>query len=266
MKEVNMDRKKLKELRCFLKDEIRQDVDSDDTDQNRGLPMPPVQKPVPEGGTVVRLPEWRGAVKPEGSLDQLIENRRSVRKFGEEGLTAGELSYLFWATQGVRKVKGERVMRTVPSAGNRHATECYAALTRDVKGDGGETVFQAGLWRYLPLSHALLYMGCPENLPDKISEASLGQEFVGSAPIVFFWACIPYRMEWRYAEASHKVIAIDAGHICQNLYLAAGSLGCGTCAVAAYSQGKADALLQLDGEEEFVVYMAPVGRIPPREQ
>lgn len=260
-----MDKGKMNELRYFLKDEIRQAFTSRETDQAMGVPMPPVQKPVPEGETVIGLPEWRGEVLPKGSLEQLIESRRSVRKYGEEGLTAGELSYLLWATQGVRKVKGERVMRTVPSAGNRHATECYAALTRDVKGADGKTVFQAGLWHYLPLSHALHYLGCPERLPELISEASLGQDFVGQAPFVFFWACIPYRTEWRYAEASHKVIAIDAGHICQNLYLAAGSIGCGTCAIAAYRQDKADALLKLDGEEEFVIYMAPVGRIPPRE-
>lgn len=256
---------KMSNLRDFLKDEIRSRTDFSQTDQTLGIGMPPVQKPLKEGEKPIPLPEWRGVVKPEGSLDQLIENRRSVRKYSEAGLSAQELSYLFWATQGVRNVKGERVMRTVPSAGNRHSTECYAAFTRDVKGTGGETLFRAGLWRYLPLSHALLSLGCPENLPERIGEACLDQEFVGKAPVIFFWACIPYRTEWRYAEASHKVIAIDAGHICQNLYLAAGSIGCGTCAIAAYSQDKADALLELDGMEEFVVYIAPVGRLIPRE-
>jgi SagB-type dehydrogenase family enzyme len=54
---------------------------------------------------------------------------------------------------------------------------------------------------------------------------------------------------------------LDAGHICQNLYLAAGSIGCGTCAIAGYDQDKIDALLKLDGDHEFVVYLAPVGKI-----
>lgn len=260
-----MDKEKLNELRYFLKDEIRQSFTSAETNQARGFPMPPVQKPAPEGATVIPLPDWRGEVIPQGSLDQLILGRRSVRKYAEEGLSAGEVSYLLWATQGVRSVKAGRVMRTVPSAGNRHSTECYLALTRDVKGVGGETLFQAGLWHYLPLEHALHWLGHPEGLAEKISEACLDQDFVGRAPLVFFWACVPYRTEWRYAEASHKVIAIDAGHICQNLYLAAGSIGCGACAVAAYRQDKADALLGLDGGEEFVIYMAPVGKVPPRE-
>ena len=68
-------------------------------------------------------------------------------------------------------------------------------------------------------------------------------------------------MEWRYSLAAHKVIAIDAGHLCQNLYLACGAMDAGTCAVAAYDQEELDALLRLDGEEEFVIYLAPVGKV-----
>ncbi|GAJ24920.1 unnamed protein product, partial [marine sediment metagenome] len=89
---------------------------------------------------------------------------------------------------------------------------------------------------------------------------NLGQKFVGDAPLVFVWSCIPYRTEWRYHISAYKAILIDAGHICQNLYLAAEAIGCGTCAIGAYDQDAMDNLLRLDGEDEFVVYLAPVGR------
>lgn len=78
--------------------------------------------------------------------------------------------------------------------------------------------------------------------------------------MVFVWATVPYRMEWRYRQAAHRVILIDAGHVCQNLYLACEAIGAGTCAVAAYDQEALDALLQLDGEEQFALYLAPVGK------
>jgi len=67
-------------------------------------------------------------------------------------------------------------------------------------------------------------------------------------------------MEWRYDLAAHKVIAIDAGHVCQNLYLACQSIDAGTCAIAAYNQSACDQLLGVDGEEEFTIYLAPVGK------
>jgi SagB-type dehydrogenase family enzyme len=68
-------------------------------------------------------------------------------------------------------------------------------------------------------------------------------------------------MEWRYDRAAHRVILIDAGHVCQNLYLACEAIGAGTCAVAAYDQEALDALIGVDGEDEFCIYLAPVGKI-----
>lgn len=56
------------------------------------------------------------------------------------------------------------------------------------------------------------------------------------------------------------MIAIEAGHACQNLCLAAEAVGCGSVPIAAYSQTKADNLLGVDGEEEFVIYLAAAGR------
>lgn len=66
-------------------------------------------------------------------------------------------------------------------------------------------------------------------------------------------------MEWRYGLAAHKVIAIDAGHVCRNLYLACEAINAGTCAIADYDQEELDELLGLDGEDEFAIYIASVG-------
>ena len=79
--------------------------------------------------------------------------------------------------------------------------------------------------------------------------------------MTFLWTAIPYRMEWRYDIAAHKVIAIDAGHVCQNLYIACEAIGAGTCAVAAYHQELMDSLLGVDGTEEFTLYLAAVGKV-----
>jgi SagB-type dehydrogenase family enzyme len=69
-------------------------------------------------------------------------------------------------------------------------------------------------------------------------------------------------MEWRYDVAAHKVIALDAGHVCQNLYLACEAVDAGTCAIGAYDQEELDDLLGVDGIEEFAIYLAPVGKVP----
>jgi SagB-type dehydrogenase family enzyme len=89
----------------------------------------------------------------------------------------------------------------------------------------------------------------------------LGQTFAGSAAATFAWTAIPYRMEWRYGLAAHKVIALDAGHVCQNMYLACEAIDAGTCAIAAYHQALMDELLGVDGKDEFTIYLAPVGKV-----
>jgi SagB-type dehydrogenase family enzyme len=113
----------------------------------------------------------------------------------------------------------------------------------------------------LPLEHSLCLIRETDDLARPITEATLGQDFVGSAPVVFIWSCVPYRGEWRYHIAAHKIMLLDAGHLCQNLYLGCEAIGCGTCAIAAYDQRLMDALVGVDGDEEFVVYLAPVGRV-----
>ncbi len=226
-----------------------------ETDQRRGRPHPPLQKPVPAGAMLIDLPDPAGLPLGEMPLREAIARRRSRRRFSPEPLGLDVLSFLLWATQGVQEVirEGVATRRTVPSAGARHPFETYLSIHR-VEG------LTPGLYRYLPLGHRLAFLREDPGLPERIAEAALGQRFVGEAAVVFVWAAVPYRTEWRYGIRSHKVIAIDAGHICQNLYLACEGLGLGTCAVAAYHQGAMDELLGVDGEEVFTVYLAPVGR------
>ena len=143
--------------------------------------------------------------------------------------------------------------RTVPSAGARHAFETYL-FVQNVEG------ISEGFYRYLPLEHQLYFEFQEEQGAQKIVQATFTQTFIGKAPLVFIWSVIPYRMEWRYDIAAHKVILLDAGHVCQNLYIACEAIGAGTCAIAAYDQEGMDSLLRLDGEDEFVIYLAPVGK------
>ncbi len=145
-------------------------------------------------------------------------------------------------------------LRTVPSAGARHPFETYIVVNRV---DG----LKSGVYRYLPLTHQLLYIFEGENLEERLSDLTLGQKFVGKSAVTFIWSVIPYRGEWRYNIVAHKTMILDAGHVCQNLYLACEAIGCGTCAIAAYDQKEFDRFLNLVGDDEFVIYLAPVGKI-----
>ena len=53
---------------------------------------------------------------------------------------------------------------------------------------------------------------------------------------------------------------MEAGHVCQNLYLAAESIGGGACAVSGYDQRSLDKLIDVDGKDQFTIYLAAVGK------
>jgi SagB-type dehydrogenase family enzyme len=251
-----VDAERCRRNRAFLKDTVRLEVDFARTAQSRGLPAPPLQRPCPGGAPRVVLPDGRAALARLGTMPvgEAVIRRRSVRHYSPEPLSLEELAALLWATQGVRGPAGpSSALRTVPSAGARHAFETYLAVSR-------VTSLEPGLYRYLPFDGELARLLADPRVGARAAAAAHGQGFVATAAAVFFWTVVPDRMEWRYDLAAHKVLALDAGHVCQNLYLACEAIGAGTCAIAAYHQEACDRLLGVDGEEEFTIYLAPVGR------
>lgn len=248
----------IKQHREFLKDSLRKEYNFSQTDQHKGVPAPPVQKPCDPAVRRVSLlsPEdWKGSISGV-DLESAILNRESRRHYTPVPVTRAELSFLLYCTQGVRQAPHPSVaLRTVPSAGARHSFETYL-LVGKVEG------VDPGLYRYLPLEHELVLLGEVENMEMRVSLACFGQQFVGQGAVTFVWTTIPYRMEWRYGPLAHRVILIDVGHVCQNLYLACEAIGAGTCGVAAYDQQEVDELIGVDGEDEFAVYLAPVGKVP----
>ena len=241
--------------RYFLKDEVRRQVRFEATPQCRGQPAPPIEKPVDPTSIRVVLPNARACKGiARTSVRDAIRQRHSCREYLQDPLSLDELAFLLWATQGLSERPGPHAARrTVPSAGNRHAFETYL-VARRVAG------LPPAIYRYLPIEHQVVALPCPMPSAADVAAATLGQGFVGRAAVVFFWTAVVARMEWRYAEASYKLIALDAGHVGQNLYLACECVGAGTCVVAAYDQTRCDRLLGVDGQDEFVVYLGAVGK------
>ncbi len=242
--------------REFLKGNSWKQFASIQSDQQKGLPIPPVEKPVAAGERRIDLIPPAQFSVGNVPVREALARRESRRRFSSVPFTLEELSYLLWATQGVRDTMkdGTITRRIVPSGGSRHPFETYLGIHR-VEG------LPQGLYRYLPLEHQLVCLREEDGFVQKMAEACMRQKFMAEANVIFGWAAVPYRCEWRYTVTSHKVIAIDGGHICQNLYIAAESIGAGTCAVAAYDQAAVDQLLGLDGQDEFIMYLAPAGKI-----
>ncbi len=230
------------------------------TDQTLRKPQPPLFK-MPMGGEIFKLPDNYRDLPLKKDILEILYKRKSSRVYTGEKMTLLALSYLLWATQGVKSIRGNNyaTLRTVPCGGARHEFECYLAVNNveDLK---------SGYYHYMPDLHALELIEEKEDISQDISVSLCEQNWAKKANVVFYYSVIPYRAEWRYGIWSHRVALIDAGHITQNLYIACSSLNFGTCAIAALETPASNEMFKLDGEEEFIFYAAPVGTISEDNQ
>lgn len=222
--------------------------------QKQGVPMPPVELPLEENAQIVDLPDEKDSDLRVTDLSALIDKRQTLRKYADVPITLEELSYLLWGTQGVKMVTDRSVsFRTVPSAGSRHPFETYL-LVNHVTG------LTPGLYRYMAIDHKLAKLDNSDSIREELTTACLKQSHVFNSAVTFTWVAVPERTTWRYGNRGYRYIHLDAGHVCQNLYLLAESIDCGVCAIAAFDDDLANQALGLDGEQRFVIYLASLGK------
>lgn len=258
-----MDQKIQKEIietgREFMKGHKKADpyYTTFESDQDLKLQQPPLVKaPVTPKETHIFLTKDFSNLEMKNDLISLIRDRKSSRIYTQEDMTLDQLSFLLWATQGIKSIRGKSyaTLRTVPCGGARHEFETYL-IVRQVAD------LEPGAYHYLPMEHSLEFLQPIENAADLINETLSDQTWTKKANVAFYWSAVPYRAEWRYGIYAHRVALIDLGHIGQALYTACTGLGLGCCGIGAFEHELCAKIFGLDAENEFIVYTTPVGTI-----
>ena len=190
--------------------------------------------------------------KEEGGapLWEVLGLRRSVRNFKNEPLTKAELSQLLWAAQGI--THPEYGFRTAPSAGALYPIETYLVIN-------SVDQINPGVYHYAVDRYELEQLRAGD-FRLQVAQSALDQEMVYHANVVFIWTAVFARSKWKYKQRAYRYLYLDAGHIAQNVALAAVAQNLGSCQVGALYDEEVNALLGVDGTEESVVYMTVVGR------
>lgn len=225
-------------------------------DQARNQGFPQYLAEPSEGVTLFQLPDVEGFVPANNDLVKLLIQRQSVRQYDTQArMSQEELAYLLKYTQGLRGFNEKRgvSLRYVPSAGSRHPFETYL-LIQQVEG------LKPGIYHYIAHRDALELISLDHEMINKAHESTLKQRQVITSAVTFFWSAEVYRTSWRYSERAYRYLHLDAGHICQNLYLCAESIGYGVCAIAAFDDQLVNQLLDQNEIDRFVLYIASVGK------
>ena len=194
----------------------------------------------------VKLPE--PVYESNMSVEEAIKERRSIRRYGKNSLKLSDVAQLLWAAQGIT---GKGRFRSAPSAGATYPLEIYLVA-------GNVTRLKPGIYRYLPQVNALEPV-IKGDKRDGLSAAALNQKMVKNAQINIVITAVYKRTTGTYGERGARYAHMEAGHVGQNIYLQAETLGLGTVAIGAFDDASVVNVLELDKEEE-PLYIFPVGK------
>lgn len=187
----------------------------------------------------------------DASLETVVSQRKSVRSFADKSLTVEQLSRLLVTADGITHTSGSWQMRSAPSGGALYPIDIYVIASNVESLDQGLYHFQ--------VSDSSLELVAKGDYARAIHVASHEQSAVGSSPITVILSARFDRSTVKYSDRGYRYTYMEAGSICQNIYLQATALGLGTVAVGAFNDDSLNELLGIDGQDEAGLLIMPVG-------
>lgn len=210
-----------------------------------------------QGGPMIVLPDAASLDLP---LGEAIRQRRSMRDFDSGPIAFDALAALLHAGYGVTRVlppgddRPALSQRSVPSGGALYPLELYAAAVRVGK-------LEPGLYHFDPLWPGLEVLR-PGLTGEHLAALSTYPEIASSCAVLVFVAAIFGRTRFKYGLRGYRFALLEAGHVLQNVVLAATALGLAAVPLGAFYDRRTDAFLGLDGVNESTLYAVALGPEP----
>lgn len=201
----------------------------------------------PEGANMNAIPLPPPRLDGRVSVEQALQQRRSVREFSGAPLALDDLGQLLWAAQGVTRADG---LRTAPSAGALYPLELVVVA-------GNVTGLAPGAYAYAPARHALTLLAAGDRRA-AVAAAALNQRWMEAAPALIVFCAVPPRTTRKYGSRGIQYIYIETGHAAQNVFLEAQALQLGAAAVGAFDEAQLARALPL-AAGWAPLYLMPVG-------
>lgn len=184
----------------------------------------------------------------EISVEEAIASRRSIRQFRPGAIELRQLSQLLWAAQGITDPRG---FRAAPSAGALYPLEIFI-----VTGEVEE--LEEGIYHYDVEEHAL-ELRREGDLRHEIAIAASNQMWIKDAPAIVVVCAIYERTTRKYGSRGERYVHMETGHVGENIYLQAGSLGLACTVVGAFLDDEVRRILDVS-EEIKPLYLIPIGK------
>ena len=193
---------------------------------------------------------------PPVPLRTAIAERRSQRSFGAAPLDLCRLALLLDAGYGVTAMlPAGQPVRAVPSGGALYPLEVYVAARRVPELD-------PALFHFDPFRRVLERLPAAPDGADLAALSPYGPLLADAAAVIFITAMF-WRTRFKYGLRGYRFCLLEAGHVAQNMLLAAAVLGLASLPVGGLYDRRVDELLAVDGVNESVLYAVSVGTRAP---
>ena len=205
---------------------------------------------------VVKLPEKLAVL--DVPLAQVIQQRATSSRLERRPLSLEDLATILYCAYGINRDSEEsgvqRSLRTVPSAGALYPLEIFLH-TWSVEE------LPPGLYHYNPLRHELRQLSAGDQTI-RIASALVHKYLAVTTSVIFLIGAMFERTIGKYGDRGYRFVLLEAGHLAQNLNLAATGLGLGCINIGGYFDRQIDAMLGFDGLLQSTIYMVGLGGIP----
>lgn len=205
---------------------------------------------MPAYDTIIPLPE--PVTIGTRSVEEAIATRRSGREYADSPVSLADAGQMLWAGIGQTASDGKR---TNPSPGSTNPTRMFL-VAHNVES------LEPGIYEYLNDQHALGLVQTGYFRPEWANVTA--QTFPGDAPAVALVSGDMFHLYSRFGENSARLVYQETGHIGQNLYLQANSLGLNMIVLGNYDTDVVNAMVGLS-DYEPVLYLVPFGNKPDTE-
>jgi SagB-type dehydrogenase family enzyme len=226
-------------------------------------PAFPVVKP-PMDGEIVDLPrpDVDGFASTDRPFAQVLEQRRSIRTYGDEPLSIAQLGDFLYRVGRVRRIEdGEHLpyaisSRPYPSGGACYPLELYPVVSRCAG-------LPRGVYHYEPVGHHLTRVAqWNDSVAALVADARLGEGH-GPVQVLLVVTARFRRTMWKYQGMAYATILKDVGVLYQTMYLVATAMELGPCALGCGNTEMFSNVVGLDPYEEGSVGEFLLGSCSP---
>jgi SagB-type dehydrogenase family enzyme len=197
----------------------------------KGQPLPALRPDNGDAPLCLPQPDIDRAMRTDPAFISVVEQRRSIREFGEAPITVNALGEFLHRVARVKAVvrvdaaSEELLFRVYPAGGAIHELEIYPVIARC---EGLST----GIYRYDPARHALARLADRNEQVDTLLSTARSTLNHDCEPQVLLVITARFqRVQWKYESMAYALILKNVGVLYQTMYLTATAMGLAPCAL-----------------------------------